>query len=87
MSCTFMWNTCRYVLQQLICYYHCVVPFFCDRTDALIQSVIKENFRESTILTIAHRLDTVMDSDRIVVIDAGRIIVSFLPSVIPEIKC
>jgi len=38
--------------------------------------VVKDCFRDSTVLTIAHRLDTVMDSDRICVIDAGSIIVS-----------
>ncbi|XP_065085908.1 ATP-binding cassette sub-family C member 4-like [Ochlerotatus camptorhynchus] len=41
-------------------------------TDRLIQSTIRHQFRECTILTIAHRLHTIMDSDRVLVMDAGR---------------
>jgi ABC-type multidrug transport system fused ATPase/permease subunit len=40
-------------------------------TDQALQRVIRDVFRESTVLTIAHRLDTILDSDRILVMDHG----------------
>ncbi|KAN0028786.1 hypothetical protein ACTFIV_010644 [Dictyostelium citrinum] len=43
------------------------------QSDSLIQTTIRNKFSNCTILTIAHRLNTIMDSDRIMVLDAGRI--------------
>ena len=37
------------------------------RTDEIIQATIRTNFSHTTVLTIAHRLNTIMDSDRILV--------------------
>ncbi|XP_040004306.1 multidrug resistance-associated protein 4-like isoform X2 [Xiphias gladius] len=43
------------------------------RTDSLIQQTIRDKFQECTVLTIAHRLNSIIDCDRILVLDAGRI--------------
>ena len=42
-------------------------------TDTIIQAKIRQIFAKSTVLTIAHRLDTILDSDRVLVMDSGRI--------------
>ncbi|OQV17406.1 Multidrug resistance-associated protein 1 [Hypsibius exemplaris] len=42
-------------------------------TDDLIQRTIREKFVDCTILTIAHRLNTIMDTSRIMVLDQGKI--------------
>ncbi|KAB0803876.1 hypothetical protein PPYR_00846 [Photinus pyralis] len=43
-------------------------------TDGLIQKTIRDNFAHCTVITIAHRLHTIMDSDRVLVMDAGCVI-------------
>ncbi|XP_076438534.1 ATP-binding cassette sub-family C member 3-like [Babylonia areolata] len=42
-------------------------------TDALIQDTIRSAFSSCTIITIAHRLNTIMDYDRVMVMDAGQV--------------
>jgi ABC-type multidrug transport system fused ATPase/permease subunit len=44
------------------------------KTDMLVQETIRTSFPESTIITIAHRLNTVIDFDRIAVMDAGKLV-------------
>lgn len=42
-------------------------------TDSILQRTIRSEFKDRTILTIAHRINTIMDSDRIIVLDKGEI--------------
>ncbi|KAG6950353.1 hypothetical protein JG688_00014194 [Phytophthora aleatoria] len=42
-------------------------------TDRQIQQSIREEFRECTTLTIAHRINTILDSDRILVMEKGSV--------------
>ncbi len=44
-----------------------------QETDDLIQKTLKMEFAHCTVLTIAHRLHTILDSDRIAVFEKGRL--------------
>ncbi|PIA25107.1 hypothetical protein AQUCO_12500017v1 [Aquilegia coerulea] len=44
------------------------------RTDALIQKTIREEFKSCTMLIIAHRLNTIIDCDRVLLLDAGQVL-------------
>ena len=46
------------------------------QTDSLIQRTIRTKFASCTVLTVAHRLNTIMDSDKILVMDKGQLVVS-----------
>ena len=42
-------------------------------TDRLIQETIRKKFQECTVVTIAHRLDTIMDYDKVLVLERGQV--------------
>ena len=41
-------------------------------TDARIQRVMRTEFKDSTCITVAHRINTILDSDYILVMDDGQ---------------
>ncbi|KAK9460193.1 P-loop containing nucleoside triphosphate hydrolase protein [Lipomyces oligophaga] len=55
-------------------------------TDHIIQQTIRAEFKDRTILTIAHRLNTIIDSDRIVVLANGRVAEFDTPQALLEDK-
>ena len=44
-----------------------------NTTDELVQSTVRSAFAHCTVLTIAHRLHTIIDSDRVLLLDAGNL--------------
>ena len=51
-------------------------------TDTFIQQVIRQEFASSTIISVAHRLDTIMDFDKIAVLEDGRLVEFEAPRVL-----
>jgi ABC-type multidrug transport system fused ATPase/permease subunit len=43
-------------------------------TDMLIQKMVRKHFKNNTVITIAHRLATIMDSSKIMALEKGRVI-------------
>jgi len=53
-------------------------------TDAFIQKSLRENFKDTTVLSIAHRLHTIMDYDRIMILEQGQVVELDHPRVLVE---
>lgn len=43
-------------------------------TDKLMQTLIRNEFSDHTVITVAHRLETIMDSDVVLVLDGGKLV-------------
>lgn len=56
------------------------------QTDTLVQHVLRTSFAARTIIAIAHRLDTILDFDRVVVMHAGGIAETGEPNVLLETR-
>ena len=52
------------------------------KTEQIVQKLINEKFRGSTVITVAHRLNTIMDSDRILVLSEGELVEFNSPDVL-----
>ncbi|KAJ4476620.1 hypothetical protein J3R30DRAFT_3759412 [Lentinula aciculospora] len=57
------------------------------RTDSIIQDSLRNELKgDITLITVAHRLQTIMDADRIMVLDAGRIVEFDSPKALLKVK-
>ena len=56
------------------------------KTDRLIQDVIGSRFKDSTVITIAHRLNTIMDYDKVLVMEQGRVVEFDKPEILLQNK-
>ena len=57
-----------------------------SQADALIQQAVRSAFAACTVLTIAHRLHSIQDSDRILVLEAGQVAEYDLPERLMQVS-
>lgn len=53
-------------------------------TEALVQKIIDERFKEKTMIVIAHRLSTIMECDQVLMLEQGELIESGNPKTLLE---
>jgi ABC-type multidrug transport system fused ATPase/permease subunit len=64
---------------SLLCNINNMLRALLSKYDKLIQQTIKDNFNDLTALTIAHRLNTIMGADKILLMDSGKVMEFALP--------
>jgi ABC-type multidrug transport system fused ATPase/permease subunit len=67
-------NLYRYIASSYVLFFLFSSPITASidtETDEFIQLMIRTKFADCTVLTIAHRLDTIVDSTKVLVMDAG----------------
>ena len=53
-------------------------------TDGIIQSMLQERFQNLTVLTIAHRIDTILWYDKVLVLDEGKVLEFDSPEILSK---
>ena len=56
------------------------------KTESTIQTLVNNRFRDATVITIAHRLNTIINSDKILIIDDGMVAEYDSPKVLMKDK-
>jgi ABC-type multidrug transport system fused ATPase/permease subunit len=57
-----------------------------QKTDSVIQNLIKNTLKDTTVVTIAHRLITVIQYDKIIILEQGRKVEEGAPADLLDIK-
>ena len=55
-----------------------------EALDAAVQRAIRRTFRDATVVCIAHRINTISDYDRVLVLDDGEVVEDGVPAVLAK---
>jgi ATP-binding cassette, subfamily C (CFTR/MRP), member 1 len=70
----------RAILRKLVAKGKCILVLdeatsnLDSASEAVVQKVIEEEFKENTVITVAHRLDTIKDVDAVLMLDRGEVV-------------